>query len=429
MSSEVLKKAQLAKTASRSLGTLPTKMKNQALEAMATALIAEQAAIIKANKLDLEIGAKKGLSQSLLDRLILNEERIKEIADSLRTLIKLPDPIGEVIAKWSRPNGLKIKKVRVPFGVIAIIYEARPNVTVDTIGLCLKTGNAVLLRGGSDALNSNQKLVEICSNAAYKAGIPQGAIQLITSVDRELIKEIITTKEYIDLAIPRGGAGLIKMVVENSHIPVIETGTGNCHVYVEASADLDKAEKVILNAKCQRPSVCNAAETLLVDKKLEKTFLPRIVKKLIENGVEIRGDNATQKVDPKVKPATAADWATEFLALIMAVKVVSGVEEAISHIHQYGSKHTEAILTRDKSSIRRFTDAVDAAAVIVNTSTRFTDGGEFGFGCEIGISTQKLHARGPMGLAEITTYKYVVEGNGQVRRSPTEPWRSRGEGR
>ena len=415
MSSEVLEKACLAKTASRTLGTLPTKVKNLALEAMAETLTANQAAIIKANKLDLENGRKKGLSQTLLDRLALNEKCIIEIADSLRTLIKLPDPVGEVMAKWSRPNGLKIKKVRVPFGVIAIIYEARPNVTVDAIGLCLKTGNAVLLRGGSDARGSNQKLAEICAAAAYKAGVPKGSIQLITSPGRELIREIITTKEYIDLAIPRGGAGLIGMVVENSHIPVIETGTGNCHVYVEASADLNKAEKVILNAKCQRPSVCNAAETLLVDKQLEKTFLPRIVKKLIENGVEIRGDSATQKVDAKVKPATVSDWGTEFLALIMAVKVVAGVEEAISHINQYGSKHTEAILTKDKAGIRRFTEAVDAAAVMVNTSTRFTDGAEFGFGCEIGISTQKLHARGPMGLAEITTYKYLVEGNGQVR--------------
>ncbi|MFH0887166.1 MAG: glutamate-5-semialdehyde dehydrogenase, partial [bacterium] len=385
-------------------------------DAMAKTLEEHQASIIEANKLDIEAGKKKGLSAALIDRLTLHDKRIKDIANSLRELIGLKDPIGEIIAEWKRPNGLNIKKVRVPFGVIGIIYEARPNVTVDAIGLCIKTGNAVILRGGSDAIHSNKKMVELMSQTAYAHGIPKDSIQFVESTDREMINEMLTAKEYIDLIIPRGGAGLIKMVVENSIIPAIETGTGNCHVYVDGSADLDMAEKIVVNAKCQRPSVCNATETLLVDKKIANDFVPRIIKALLNRGVEIHGDESFQKADGCVIAATEADWETEYLDLIIAAKVVSGLDEAIAHINKYGSKHTEAIITSDKSKAQKFSEEVDASTIMVNASTRFTDGGEFGFGCEIGISTQKLHARGPMGLAEITTYKYLVEGNGQVRQ-------------
>jgi len=323
--------------------------------------------------------------------------------------------VGEVIGGWRLPNGLEISKVRAPLGVVGIIYESRPNVTVDAAGLCLKAGNAVILRGGSDAINSNIELVRILTEAGARVGLPEGSIEIIETTDREAAAQLIRLTEYVDVLIPRGGGGLIRRVKEESTVPVIETGEGNCHVYVDASADLDWAEAITVNAKCQRPGVCNAAETLLVHRQVAADFLPRIGEKLIALGVELRGCEETRRYLPQAKPATEEDWPTEFLALILAIKVVGSVEEAIAHINRYGTMHSEAIITRDLENARRFTHEVDAAAVYVNASTRFTDGGQFGMGAEIGISTQKLHARGPMGLPELTSYKYIITGEGHVR--------------
>jgi glutamate-5-semialdehyde dehydrogenase len=413
--SEVLKKAQAAKEASRKLALVSTATKNKALDAMAEAVVRGSSLVVRQNQIDLKNGAKKGLSKALLDRLELTDQRIKSMIDGLKIVKDLPDPIGEIISSWTRPNGLKISKVRVPFGVIGIIYESRPNVTVDAAALCLKTGNAVILRGGTDAINSNKILAKLMAEAAYSAGIPQGSIQLIETLDRSAVGELLKLNKYLDLVIPRGGAGLIRRVVAESTVPVIETGVGNCHVYVEASADLAMAEKIILNAKCQRPSVCNAAETLLIDEKVDKTFVRSVLSKLKAAGVEIRACKKIKALDSSVKTATEADWVSEYLDLIMAVKMVKGIDEAIAHITKYGTQHTEAIISKDKKKIEKFKKEVDAAAIMVNTSTRFTDGFEFGFGAEIGISTQKMHARGPMGLPELTSYKYVVEGSGQIR--------------
>jgi len=414
-SSEVAQKGKLAKAASRQLAITPTKVKNYALERMAEALEKNAAAILAANSIDLEAGEKKELSRTLLDRLSLDGPRIKGMIEGLNAVKALPDPIGEIISEWARPNGLKIRKVRVPLGVIGIIYEARPNVTVDSAALCLKAGNAVILRGGSDAINSNVEITRVIAEAARAAGLPEGCLQLIEEPSRASAQALMRAREFVDVLIPRGGQGLIRTVIKESSIPVIETGEGNCHAYVEKSADLKMAAEIVANAKCSRPSVCNAIETVLIDQEIAAAFIPPLFKKLRAAGVELRGDAAVRKIDATVKLATEEDWSTEFLALVLPVKVVAGVDEAISHINKYGTKHSETIVTKDKKAAAKFQAEVDAAAVYVNASTRFTDGFEFGFGAEIGISTQKLHARGPMGLAELTSYKYLVDGNGQVR--------------
>lgn len=412
---EVARKGKVAKSASRQLAVLPSDVKNYALERMAVALKRNAKTILAANSVDLEGGMKKNLSRALLDRLSLDGKRIEGMIEGLKVVRLLGDPVGEVLAEWKRPNGLKIKKVRVPLGVIGIIYEARPNVTVDSAALCLKAGNAVILRGGSDAIHSNVEIAHTISQAAYSAGLPEGCLQLIEETDRSTAEELMKAREYVDVLIPRGGQGLIQSVIKNSSIPTIETGEGVCHAYVEKSANLKMALDIVFNAKCSRPSVCNAIETLLVDEAIAKQFLPLLKKKLDEAKVEMRGDQKTVKIIPGTKTVTEADWGTEYLALILAVKVVSGVQDAINHINKYGTKHSETIITKDKKAAQKFQNEVDAAAVYVNASTRFTDGFEFGFGAEIGISTQKLHARGPMGLNELTSYKYLIDGNGQVR--------------
>lgn len=414
---EVIEKAKAAKLASRKLAILPSRVKNYALERMAEALERDAKAILDANSVDIEAAQKKDMSRTLIDRLSLDGQRIKGMVDGLLLVKNLADPIGETLAEWRRPNGLKIKKVRVPLGTIGIIYEARPNVTVDSAALCLKSGNAVVLRGGSDAINSNIMLTKVVREAAYNAGIPDGSIQLIEDTSRIAAEDLMGAREYLDVLIPRGGKGLIQTVVQKSKVPTIETGEGNCHAYVEKTADLKMAAEIVINAKCQRPSVCNAIETLLVDEAVAEKFLPVVFKRLIDAGVELRGDQKVRAIDPSVKLATEEDWKTEFLSLILVAKVINGVEEAVEHINKYGTKHSETIITKDKKAARYFTDNVDAAAIYTNASTRFTDGGEFGFGAEIGISTQKLHARGPMGLAELTSYKYVIQGSGQIRAS------------
>ncbi|GAF26289.1 gamma-glutamyl phosphate reductase [Moorella thermoacetica Y72] len=413
---EVQTKGQRAREAARILAGLGTSKKNEALLAMARALEEEQEAILAANARDMVAGKEKGLSRALLDRLLLNEKRIRDMAAGLRELAALPDPVGEVTSMWTRPNGLQIGRVRVPLGVIGIIYEARPNVTVDAAGLCLKTGNAVILRGGSEAFYSNQALTSVISRAATAAGAPEGAIQLIETTDREAVNILLRANDYLDVLIPRGGAGLIRTVVENATVPVIETGVGNCHVYVDAEADLDMAQRIVINAKTQRPGVCNAMETLLVHEKVADSFLPSLAAALKEKGVTIRGCERTRAIIPWAEVATETDWATEYLDLILAIRVVDSLESALEHIHRYGTKHSEAIVTTNYQTAREFLARVDAAAVYVNASTRFTDGYEFGFGAEIGISTQKLHARGPMGPEQLTTFKYIIFGSGQIRQ-------------
>jgi len=413
---EVIALAQRAKAAAAELATLSTEVKDRALKAMARALRERAPEILEANAKDMETGQAQGLSRALLDRLLLNEKRIEEMAQGLEALVSLPDPVGEITSMWTRPNGLRIGRMRVPLGVIGIIYEARPNVTVDAAGLCLKTGNAVILRGGSEAINSNRAITRIISEAATSHGVPEGAIQLIDTIDREAVHVMLRLNEYIDVLIPRGGAGLIRTVVENATVPVIETGVGNCHVYVDAEADLEMAEKIVINAKTQRPGVCNAMETLLVHKDIAPAFLPVVAEKLRDLGVEIRGCEYTRTLVPFAKKATEEDWATEYLDLILAVKVVNSLEEAVEHIAKYGTKHSEAIVTNNYTKAWEFLKRVDAAAVYVNASTRFTDGFQYGFGAEIGISTQKLHARGPMGPEQLTTFKYIVFGSGQIRQ-------------
>ena len=412
---EVLEKAQRARQAAARLAELTRAEKDRILLAMADALETNAPAILEANARDVKNVQEKSGSAAPVDRLILNERRIAAMAEALRAIAAFTDPIGEVLGGWRVPNGLEITKVRVPLGVVGFIYESRPNVTVDAAGLCLKSGNAVILRGGSDAIQSNLCLVKTLTEAGAKVGLPEGAIQLIETTDRAAVGQLITMDRYIDVLIPRGGHDLIQRTKREATIPVIETGEGNCHVYVDASADLDQAEPLIVNAKCQRPTVCNAAETLLVHQDIAAEFLPRIGRALTAQGVELRACDRSLPYIEGARPATEEDWYKEYLALIMAVKVVDGVEDAITHISTYGTKHSEAILTRDLEAAQRFTHAVDAAVVYVNASTRFTDGGEFGLGAEIGISNQKLHARGPMGLAELTSYKYVVVGQGHVR--------------
>jgi len=412
---EVIRKAKRAKAASARLAAMSRAEKDEILLAMADALEAASSEILEANRRDVEAVQQKQSSAAPVDRLLLTEARIAETAEGLRTVARLPDPVGEVLAGWRLPNGIEISKVRVPLGVVGIIYESRPNVTVDAAALCFKAGNAVILRGGSDAINSNIALVRILNEAGVKHGLPEGAIEIIETTDRAAAGQLMRLTQYVDVLVPRGGHGLIRRVKEESRVPVIETGEGNCHVYVDAAADLARAEEIVVNAKCQRPSVCNAAETLLVHRDVASEFLPKVGARLAAMGVELRGCDETRRHMSEAKPATEEDWATEFLSLVLAVKVVGGVDEAIAHINRYGTRHSEAIITQNLNNARRFTREIDAAAVYVNASTRFTDGGQFGMGAEIGISTQKLHARGPMGLPELTSYKFVIMGEGQIR--------------
>ena len=405
-----------AKNAGFAMGSASPMLKNAALKTIADALINKTNDIIEANKLDLENAVKNGMSQSMQDRLKLDEGRIKGIADSVIQLIGAEDPIGAIDYGVVRPNGIRVCKTRVPLGVIGIIFESRPNVTVDAATLCLKAGNTVILKGGKEAINSNKKLAEIMREAIKSAGLPEDAVQLIEDTSREATTELMKLSRYLDVLIPRGGAGLIRAVVENAKVPVIETGTGNCHVYVDESADIDMAVNITDNGKTQRPSVCNAVESLLVHKNIADKALPAIKKKLDEHNVEIRGCEKTKAIlGDCVVPATDEDYATEFLDYIISVKVVDSIDEAIEHIRKYSTGHSEAIVTKSLENAERFQREVDSAAVYVNASTRFTDGGEYGFGAEIGISTQKLHARGPMGLHELTTVKYLINGNGQIR--------------
>lgn len=411
----LIEQGEKAKAAARFLATASTTLKNQALLAMADALEAGTAEILAANTRDLELGKAQGLTPALLERLSLNESRVKDMAQGLREIAALGDPIGEVLGMWRRPNGLDIGRVRTPIGVIGIIYESRPNVTADAAGLCLKAGNAILLRGGEEALNSNRVIAARIAAAVVACGIPEGAVQLVDSEDREAAVFMMKMNKYLDVLIPRGGKGLKQVVLDNASVPVIMTGMGNCHVYIDANADLEKAQRIVFNAKVQRPSVCNAAETLLVNREAAEKFLPLMIEELQQAGVEIRACERTRAIVTGLKPAVDADWDEEYLDLIMAVKIVDSVDEAIEHINNHGTGHSEAIVSENYSSVRRFLNGVDAAAVYANASTRFTDGGVFGFGAEMGISTQKLHARGPMGLQELTTTKFIIYGDGQIR--------------
>ncbi|MFY9562764.1 MAG: glutamate-5-semialdehyde dehydrogenase [Limnochordia bacterium] len=403
-----------AKKAAQVLAGIAADTKNEVLQAMADAVENAQAVIAAENQKDLEAGERGGLSKALLDRLELNTKRIGAMAQGLRELAKLPDPIGEIVEMQRRPNGLQIGKMRVPLGVVGMVYEARPNVTIDAAGLCFKSGNAVILRGGSEALNSNRILVQIAASVLERFGLPEGSIQLVSSTDREAVSILLGMHEYLDVLIPRGGAGLIQRVINEAKVPVIQTGVGNCHIYIDKSADLEMALKIVDNAKTSRPGVCNAVETLLVHQEQADGFLPQLFK-LFEGRVELRGCPKTRRILPQVKAADESDWYAEYLDYILAVKVVGSFDEAVEHINTYGTKHSEAIVTNDYTSSQRFLREVDAAAVYVNASTRFTDGSEFGMGAEIGISTQKLHARGPMALKELTTFKYVIYGQGQTR--------------
>ncbi|MFB0504828.1 MAG: glutamate-5-semialdehyde dehydrogenase [Candidatus Bathyarchaeia archaeon] len=404
-----------ARKASVELAKLSAEVKNKALHEMAEALEKNIEAILEANRKDVENAKARGVKEALIDRLILNKSRIGNMAKCLREVADLPDPVGEIVRTWTRPNGLIIGQLRVPLGVVAVIYESRPDVTSDASGICLKSGNAIILRGGSDAINSNVVIGDVLSEAATKAGIPDGAIQVVRTTERSAATELMKMREYVDALIPRGGAGLINAVVENAKVPVIETGVGNCHVYVEQDADLDRAVDIVINAKCQRPGTCNSAEKLLVHKNIAESFLPKVIPVLRENGVEVRGDEETKTIVPDVKSTTEEDWYTEYLDLIMGVKVVTGLDEAINHINKYGTKHSESILTSDFNKALKFIKEVDAAAVYWNASTRFTDGNQYGLGAEIGISTQKLHARGPMSVQHLTTTKYFVLGRGHIR--------------
>lgn len=409
-------KAQAAKQAAAKLAVTSTAVKNAALMAMAAALEAQQAEILSANEHDMTAAAAKGMKSSMLDRLKLTAERISGMADGLRQVAGLADPVGNVIDGKTLPNGLHITKIRVPLGVIGIIYEARPNVTADAAGLCLKSGNAVILKGGSEAMESNKTVAAILAQAAEGAGIPAGSIQFIDTSDRQAVQDLIHMNGFVDVVIPRGGAGLIQAVVRNASVPVIETGAGVCHTYVDKDADVEMAMKIAFNAKVQRPSVCNAMETLLVHKDIADKFLPMMLMMYNSSAVEIRGDEAVQEYSAQVHPATEEDWSTEYGDLRLSVKIVDSIEEAMAHIAKYGTGHSECIVTDNYQAAQLFQYTVDAAAVYVNASTRFTDGNEFGFGAEIGISTQKLHARGPMALPELTSTKYLINGNGQVRK-------------
>lgn len=404
-----------AKEAEIVLRNLDTAKKNQVLEAVADSLVADSKAVLTANAIDVENGRKNQMPEGLVDRLMLTEARIASMAEGLRQVASLEDPVGEVTGMKKRPNGLLIGQKRVPLGVIGIIYEARPNVTADAFALCFKTGNVVILKGGSDAIHSNTAIVDCIRRTLDENGITKDAIQLISDTSRETAGEFMKMNEYVDVLIPRGGKGLIKAVVNNSTIPVIETGTGNCHIYVDESADLQMAADIVMNAKTQRVGVCNACESLLVHEKVKDAFLPVLAERLRTKNVEMRADEEAKALIPDAVTATEEDWGTEYLDYILSIKVVGSADEAIRHINRYNTGHSEAIITRDYNNAQKFLDEVDAAAVYVNASTRFTDGFEFGFGAEIGISTQKLHARGPMGLLALTSTKFIIYGNGQIR--------------
>lgn len=398
------------------LQRLTSSVKNEALRKAAEGLMEDKADILSANETDLEAGRSNGMHPGLLDRLALDEKRLVGMSEGLCQLAELDDPVGEVLEEFDRPNGLKLRKVRVPFGVVGIIYESRPNVTADAFGLCFKTGNAVILKGGSDAIHSNTAIATSLRKSLSRFGVTQDAVQLIADADRAVTAQFMKMNGYVDVLIPRGSAGLIRMAVENATVPIIETGTGNCHIYVDEGADLAKAVPIVVNAKTQRIGVCNSCESLLVHRDMAACFLPALKAALDKtHAVELRGDETACSILPACSPAVEADYGQEYLDYILSVKTVSGVEEAISHINRYSTHHSDAIVTENKKNARRFLDEVDSACVYVNASTRFTDGFEFGFGAEIGISTQKLHARGPMGLKEMTAYKYQIEGNGQIR--------------
>ena len=406
----------LAKAAQPSLQKADSDAKNQVLHRAAELLVEQSDFLLKENEKDMEAGRQNGMPEGLLDRLLLTEERVKQMAEGLYQLEQLEDPIGEVLSMKKRPNGLLIGQKRVPLGVVGIIYEARPNVTADAFGLCFKTGNVVILKGGKDAIHSNMAIVKVLRLALQEKGFPEAAVTLIEDTSRETTTAFMKLREYVDVLIPRGSAGLIRAVVENSTIPVIETGTGNCHIYVDETADLDMAVDIIFNAKTQRIGVCNACESLVIHEKVLDELMPKLKARLDEKQVEIRGDEKVCGSIDGIVPATEEDYGTEYLAYILSAKTVSSLDEAIAHINRYNTGHSEAIITNDYSHAQRFLDEIDAAAVYVNASTRFTDGFEFGFGAEIGISTQKLHARGPMGLLALTTTKYIIYGNGQIRK-------------
>ncbi|SDB09040.1 glutamate-5-semialdehyde dehydrogenase [Pseudobutyrivibrio sp. YE44] len=412
----LLELATKARDVKYTVASLPSDKKDDAILSVADALEANASDIIAANAIDMKNGEAKGLSAGLLDRLKLDEARIKGMADGLREVVKLDDPIGQVVEEFKRPNGLDIKKRLVPIGVVGVIYEARPNVTADVFGLCFKTGNSVILKGGSDAMESNKAIVKVIKKALEKGGFPVDAISLIEDTSRETAKEMMRLNGYIDVLIPRGSAGLIKSVVENASVPVIETGSGNCHIYVDHVADIDMAVNIIVNAKTQRIGVCNAAESLVIHEDIASELLPVLNKELRAHNVQIFADEKARKLMEGSEAATEEDFATEYLDYIISVKTVSSVEEAIEHINKYNTGHSEAIITKDDANAEKFLNGIDAACVYVNASTRFTDGFEFGFGAEIGISTQKLHARGPMGLRALTSYKYTIYGDGQIRK-------------
>ncbi|MFH1824109.1 MAG: glutamate-5-semialdehyde dehydrogenase [Candidatus Firestonebacteria bacterium] len=409
-------KAKLVKDASLILYNSSTKIKNELLKKIIQNLNKEVKSILKANEIDIKKGKKNNLSKALIDRLTLNEKRINQMIVGINDVIKLPDPVGVIFDIKERPNGLKVGKMRVPLGAIGIIYEARPNVTVDAAVLCLKAGNSVLLKGGREAINSNKKLAQIIKDSLKEVNLPESCVEFIDTVDRQAVMEMIKQDKYLDVIIPRGSQSLINLILENATVPVIAHGEGNCHIFVDETANLNMAEEIVFNAKTQRPSVCNAMEKLLVHKKIAKGFLPRMIERLRRGGVEIRGDGKTLKIIKEVKLATEEDWYKEYLDLILAVKIVDNLDVAIKHINFYGSHHSEAIVTGNKKNADRFLREVDSSAVFINASTRFTDGYEFGLGAEIGISTQKLHARGPMGLVELTSAKFVVYGTGQTRK-------------
>lgn len=415
MSITVEEAGRRAKEASRVISCLQSSEKDRALEAIASALIENSGTILEANEIDIKNGSEKGLSKAMLDRLKLSPERINGMADAVRSVISLPDPVGTVLDGKTLPNGLKLYKTRVPLGVVAIIYEARPNVTADAASLCLKSGNCVILKGGKEAINSNIAIASVMRAALEGTAVPPDCVQLIEDTSRAAASELMTLNGYIDVLIPRGGAGLIKAVVKNATVPVIETGAGNCHTYVDKYADVDMAANIVFNAKTSRPSVCNACETVIVHRDIAEKALPAIKRRLDEKNVELRGDDYARSILPDIKPAAPEDWETEYLDYILAVKTVDSIDEAIAHIARYSTGHSECIVTGNYEMAQKFVSEVDSAAVYVNASTRFTDGGEFGFGAEIGISTQKLHARGPMGLPELTSMKYTVYGSGQIR--------------
>lgn len=417
MESEAVRKARAARQASYALANADTTVKNKALSYIADDLLAHAGDIMDANAADVAAAREKGMSDAMIDRLTLTQDRIQGMAEGVRQVIALPDPVGQTLSSWDRPNGLHIDKVTVPLGVIAIIFESRPNVTVDAAVLCLKSGNATVLRGGSEAIRSNVALAGVIRHAIARAGLPSDAVTIMENTDRALVSELLTLRQYINLAIPRGGAGLIRMVVDTAKVPVIETGSGVCHVYVDKDADLDMAVRIIENAKVSRPSTCNAMETLLVHKDVVRPLMEKLVPVLKARHVEMRADTAAREAggDDTIGAASEEDWRTEYNALIMSIRTVASIDEALDHIRRYSTQHSESIITENTETAERFLQEVDSAAVYVNASTRFTDGFEFGFGAEIGISTQKLHARGPMGLEVLVSYKYLIHGQGQIR--------------